>query len=54
MPRNELLGWLLFTASSVAFLVVGLQDEDPATIVGSVLFLGGCLAFLVPLGRDRD
>jgi len=43
-----LIGWVFFLASSVGFTVSSYQSGDLAALAGSVLFLVGCLLFLVP------
>ncbi|MBW3578856.1 MAG: hypothetical protein KY462_14175 [Actinobacteria bacterium] len=50
----QLVGWLLFLAGVVLFLMAGIRDGDLLTTVGSVLFLAGVIAFLVPSLSDRD
>ncbi|MDP9022046.1 MAG: hypothetical protein M3N57_04950 [Actinomycetota bacterium] len=54
MIHGELIGWLLFLAGVVLFLMAGIRDGDLLTTVGSVLFLAGVIAFLVPALSDRD
>jgi uncharacterized membrane protein YiaA len=49
----ELIGWLLFAAGVVLFLIQGIRTRDPFTTGGSALFLAGIVAFLVPLFEDR-
>jgi hypothetical protein len=48
MTRLHRIGWLLFTASAVVFLAVGLRDGDWLSVIAGVLFTAGCLAFLIP------
>lgn len=43
-----LIGWIFFLASSVGFTVSSYNSGDHAALAGSVLFLVGCLVFLVP------
>lgn len=45
----ELAGWLVFTASSCGFLVSTYMARDIFAFGGSLLFLLGCLMFMVPL-----
>lgn len=47
-PELTLIGWMFFLASSVGFTVSSYQSGDPAALAGSVLFLLGCVFFLVP------
>jgi len=48
-PSLERLGWGLFTLSSLLFVVSTARSGDWLGLGGSVLFLLGCLAFVVPL-----
>ncbi|MGI9414853.1 MAG: hypothetical protein ACR2PM_14355 [Hyphomicrobiales bacterium] len=45
-----MIGWVLFLMSSVAFVVSSYNSGDKVAFAGSVLFLFGCFAFLVPAG----
>lgn len=53
MPERsqQILGWLLFVASALAFMVGSVQAHDPAGLIGSLFFLAACLVFLAPLLR---
>jgi len=46
-----LIGWMLFLLSSVAFVVSSYKSGDAAALSGSILFLLGCFAFLIPFGK---
>jgi hypothetical protein len=46
-------GWLLFVLSALGFLAAAVRSGDGLAILGSVLFLFACFAFLVPLIRQR-
>ena len=48
VPLLHRIGWILFTASAVVFLVVGIRDGDALTVGAGILFTLGCLMFLVP------
>ena len=50
---HEILGWVLFILSAVGFIVSSARIGDIPGIAGSVLFLAGCLVFLVPLLRRK-
>jgi hypothetical protein len=52
MTRLHRIGWLLFTASAVVFLAIGLRDGDWLSVIAGVLFTAGCLAFLIPERRS--
>ena len=46
-------GWLLFIVSALFFIASGLRTGDAVGVLGGVFFLVGCLAFLVPMLRQR-
>ena len=45
----SLMGWVLFLASSLGFIVSSYRSGDVAALAGSVLFLAGCVFFLLPV-----
>jgi len=45
----HLVGWILFLACAFLFLYVAMRDGDFALVLASLLFLAGCVAFLIPL-----
>ncbi|HUU64867.1 MAG TPA: hypothetical protein VMW37_02025 [Dehalococcoidales bacterium] len=47
--RFHLLGWLLFLVCAVFFIMQSLTDNNIFGLIGSVVFLTGCVAFLIPL-----
>jgi len=47
--RFHLLGWLLFLVCAVFFIMQSLTDNNIFSLIGSVVFLTGCVAFLIPL-----
>ena len=46
-----LAGWMLFLLSSAGFVVSSYKSGDVAALIGSILFLLGCIVFLVPFGK---
>ncbi len=61
----HLVGWILFLACAFLFLYVAIRDGDFVLALASLVFLAGCIAFLIPLlfrgpgsekmtGRDQD
>ena len=46
--RTQLIGWLLFVFSAIGFIVSSARLGDVPGIVGGVLFLAGCLVFMLP------
>ncbi len=51
--RFHLGGWLLFVACSFFFIAEAVVNGGPLGLIGGVLFLAGCIVFLVPLVRPR-
>jgi hypothetical protein len=47
--RAQILGWVLFVFSAIGFIVSSMRLGDIAGLFGGVLFLAGCLAFLLPM-----
>lgn len=51
--RLELTGWLLWLAGVGFFTVSGLRNDDPWTVIGSILFGVGIVCLLIPLLRRK-
>ncbi len=49
----NLIGWLIFVISALAFITSSLRSGDTAGLIGGALFLVACLIFLIPYFR-RD
>ena len=47
--RFQLLGWVLFVFSALFFISSSLRAGDPVSLIGGLLFLFACFAFLIPL-----
>lgn len=47
-------GWVLFIVSALFFIAAGLRAGDAVGVLGGVFFLVGCIAFLVPMLRQRQ
>jgi len=47
--RFHLTGWLLFLVCAILFIMQNLLHSDLVGLIGSVVFLLGCIAFLIPL-----
>ncbi len=45
----QILGWVLFILSALGFIVSGLRAGDSMALLGGILFLAGCVVFLLPL-----
>ncbi len=50
----HIVGWLLFVCSALGFIASSVRTGDMAGLIGSVLFLAGCVAFLIPLRRKAS
>lgn len=49
-PRTfQITGWLLFVLSALGFIVSSIRSGDVLSLIAGVLFLVGCVMFLVPL-----
>ncbi len=49
----NLIGWILFVFSALAFITSSLRAGDMVGLAGGILFLVACLIFLIPFLR-RD
>lgn len=47
----NLIGWLIFVASALAFITSSVRSGDVPSLVGGIFFLVGCLIFLIPISR---
>jgi len=45
----HLVGWILFLVCAFLFLYVAVRDSDLVLALASLVFLAGCVAFLIPL-----
>ncbi len=53
----HLAGWILFLVCAFLFLYVAVRDSDVILALASLVFLAGCIAFLIPLlfpGHERE
>jgi hypothetical protein len=44
-------GWILFILSSSLFVISSIRNRDIISLVASVLFLAGCVLFVISLKR---
>lgn len=49
--RLHILGWGLFVASAVLFMAAAWRSGDAVAFLAAVVFLVGCVVFLLPLVR---
>ncbi len=47
--KFHIWGWNLFLMSAVLFVVSSIRNGDVLGFVASVLFLVGCVVFMIPL-----
>jgi len=50
----EIMGWMLFVFSALAFTGSALRSGDIYALVASLLFLVACIVFLMPYLLDLD
>ncbi len=51
--RFHLVGWGLFLLCALCFLALSLRDRDFLSLLASLLFMAGCIVFIIPLIRRR-
>ena len=47
--KFELWGWILFILCAGFFIASGIKNQDLFSLIGSIIFLIACLAFIIPL-----
>ena len=47
--KLQLWGWIVFIICSVFFVVSSIRNRDVLSLVASILFLVGCVIFMIPL-----
>jgi len=51
--KFNLTGWILFIVCAGFFITSAIKANDIWYLVGSFIFLGGCVMFIIPLIRRR-
>ena len=51
--NQALVGWLVFVVCALFFIASSLRNRDVLTLIGGVLFLIGCILFIVPLVSEK-
>jgi hypothetical protein len=46
--RLQILGWVLFIVSALAFIASSIKNGDMFGLVGGIFFLLACFVFLIP------
>ena len=49
----QILGWVLFLVCSILFITDSVAAGSPWGLAGSVMFLLGCIVFLIPFTWKR-
>jgi uncharacterized membrane protein YtjA (UPF0391 family) len=44
-----LVGWILFLICAVLFIASSIRNHDVLSLIASIIFLVGCVIFLIPL-----
>ena len=56
--KFHLWGWILFLGCAGFFIASGVASDNILSVVGSIIFLVGCVVFITPLvikgNRDED
>ena len=52
--RFQILGWVLFIVSAVAFIASSIKNGDTLGLIGGLFFLFACFVFLVPYALPAD
>ena len=47
--KFQLWGWILFVVCAGFFIASSVAGGDISGIIGSVIFLAGCIVFIIPL-----
>ncbi len=51
--KFNLSGWILFVGCAGFFIISAIKASDIWYLIGSIIFLGGCVVFIIPLIRRR-
>ncbi len=49
--RLQIGGWILFSLSGIFFVITGIANDDPWTVIGSITWLCGVALFLLSYRR---
>ena len=47
--KFHLSGWILFMVCAGFFIASAIKADDILGLAGSIIFLGGCVVFIIPL-----
>jgi hypothetical protein len=48
IARIQILGWVLFIVSALAFMASSIRNGDTLGLIGGTFFLLACFVFLIP------
>ncbi|HVO03118.1 MAG TPA: hypothetical protein VMT54_13010 [Candidatus Cybelea sp.] len=48
VARVQILGWVMFIISALAFIASSIRSGDTLGLIGGVFFLVACIVFLIP------
>lgn len=52
--RLQILGWILFIISALAFMASSIRNGDMLGLIGGAFFLLACFVFLLPYAMPRE
>jgi hypothetical protein len=47
--KFQLSGWILFIVCAGFFIASAIKTDDILVLAGSIIFLGGCVVFIIPM-----
>jgi hypothetical protein len=47
--KFQLSGWILFIVCAGFFIASAIKTDDILVLVGSIIFLSGCVIFIIPM-----
>jgi hypothetical protein len=51
--KYNLAGWIFFVVCAGFFIISAIKASDIWYLTGSIIFLAGCVVFIIPLIRRR-
>ncbi len=56
--KFQLSGWILFLVCAGFFIASAIKADDIFVLAGSIIFMGGCVVFIIPMvikgKQDKD
>lgn len=50
----QLFGWVLFLGCSILFIIASIVSGSPWGLAASIIFLFGCVLFIIPLTWKQE